>query len=270
MQDISTTVPTLVVGATMYLIGLFVGPAWSNLAKTDVRGLMLDDVLRSARELSGPRTYRSSRASSSPSMSDGERLAFWSFTVFGVVTLYIKYQTIVLVVILCLSALLSLVATTVLLIASRRGIVVPGLRLRVTWLVPFVFTTVGLFTMVFLMSPPAGGPRLRSYLRKADTHGVLHSLDGFGFVAYQVLGVGAFLLVALGSLAFSLANLSGLYVVTGAWGQPLWRLTTRWTSGAASAGFVWILVLLVCPLALGLSGGWIYEWVAARHDAWPD
>lgn len=267
MEDVSSMIPALIIGVPMFILGLFLGPVWSSLSRTDARRFTLDEIHVRAGEAAGRRVIGPSRRASPPD-SGNDQVLVWGIGAVAAVGLYVKYQAVVLLTIFGLAGLLSVVAALVLLMASRRGVVVPSARLRLALLMPFVFTVVGFFTVVFLRFPPAGGAKLREYLQEADGQGVLQSLDGFGFVFYQLMGAVAFMIVALGSIAFSLANLSGLYIATHAWGQPLWKCTYRWVSGAASTAFVLVL-LVVCAVALGLSGGWVYEWVSASQDDWP-
>lgn len=115
-------------------------------------------------------------------------------------------------------------------------------------------------TVVFLWDPPAGGALFSEFVEHFNRTKGFSSLEGLGFVFYQILGGISFIALALGSICFSLSNLSAVYLAVGAGGQWLWK-ATYWCVGGFGRPTV---PYLLCPLAIAaviLSGGWAYGWV---------
>ena len=223
----------------------------------------MSQIREIADELSGgPFVLPRGARRESRSSADDSNLWFPAVAAIVVVSLYLKYRSTILVGILGLALVISIVAITVIVVASRRGVVAPGFWHSTAFLVPLLFTAVGTTAVAFLWDPPAGGEDFRQFVEYYGKTGQFESLDGLGFVLYQVLGAIAFVALAVLSILFSIANLVAIYVAIGSWGAPVWHVLHR-VLGRMGSPLVLLLCVPLAVLALLLAGGWAFEWATS-------
>ncbi|CAN5547825.1 hypothetical protein BH23ACT6_BH23ACT6_13010 [soil metagenome] len=194
------------------LLGVFLGPAFGRVARSEMLGLPLSDIHEEATAVAG-RISRPERARRETSTSEeSDTLALWALGALGVVVFYLNFRVQILIALLLLAVAISTVAVVVLLGASRRGVVAPTYGRAVAFVVPILFSVVGVVTVVFLWDPPAGGAMFTEFVDHFNRTQGFSSLEGVGFVIYQILGGISFIALALGSICFSLSNLSAVYL----------------------------------------------------------
>lgn len=254
-----------VMGLPSMVLGLFLGPAFGRVSRSRIHGVSLSQIRGIANEIcGGPISWSGSPSRPARASEDGDTWVLWVIAAIGVTMLYLKYRAGILVGLLLLAVSMSLIAVFVLTVASRRGVVTHGPGRASAFLVPLLFTAVGTTTVAFLWSPPGGGKEFRAFIAEYEVTGGFGSLEGLLFVAYQILGAAFFILLAVASLLFSIANLAAIYVAVDAWGQILWRSLHRLLGGFGSP-WIFLFCGFAALLSLVLSGGWAFEWID-RHQ----
>lgn len=251
--------PTLAYGFPLFILGWFLGPAFGNLRKQEPGRISLHQVYAGANEVvrtgSGQRSVTRSRSST----SDDDPMALVAVLIVAVIV-YLKYREPIIVGVLILSLLTSLIAVSVLVIASRAGVISSSLHEGIAFLVPIGFSAVGILDVVMLWNPPAGGEIFDQFMKTWIAEGRIGSITGFIFVGYQVIGGCVFVILSVLATGFSIGTMSAIYVHTEARGQWLWKVSYRATRTACRAPAV-IVMFLVSLVSIGFCGGWIFQWL---------
>lgn len=124
----------------------------------------------------------------------------------------------------------------------------------------YVSSLVGFLNAFMLWRPPAGGALFTEFMRQFDATGTYANIDGVIFIAYQVLGAGSYLVVALFSIAFTVAIMTAINLKIRTPGAWLWRALHR----VSAFTWTWKSIPFVAAFALfsiASSGGWLYGWL---------
>lgn len=258
----------LALGLPSLILGMFLGPAFGRVSRSGWHGRPMNELRDRADDVTGGQIQWPGRTNRTYSTSEQDTLAPWFVGAFVVIALYLKYRNVILIGLLFLALGVSVIAVTVLTVASRRGVVSHGAGRATAFLIPILFTGVGTTVVAFLWNPPAGGREFREFIDVYQRTGGFDSLEGLMFVAYQVLGAIAFIALAIASILFSLATLAAIYVAVDAWGQWLWQSVHRLIGGFASP---WILGICAffALVSLALCGGWAFEWATSQPKGFP-
>lgn len=251
------------IGLPFFVVGFLISPAFGYIARdpsmtvAPIRQVMREALI-ATRDLFTRQPRMVQRRASNT--SDADRIVIGIALGVGVIVLYMKYRVPVLATISVIAFLVAVAATISIVLMSRRGVVTGGHHITVILLLLFVSSVLGIVDVALLWNPPAGGELFRQFVAAFATSRRLQGLEGIAFVAYQIIGAACYLVVALFSIAFSIAIITALNIRAGAWGQPIWKIGHRFTSFAWSP---WILGLAVFLGAVSVvaSSGWLFHWL---------
>jgi hypothetical protein len=258
-------VAEVVLALVFFVVGWVAGPAVAYVSRhTSPTGVTLSEVRNNAAEmtLGISELFQDlfNRPRRSSTQSDGDRAIVAVIVGLAVVTAYLTFRVPVLVAIILLSLLLAILATVCLIRMSRAGVIASGRGVVFALLGSYLACGVGLLNVVLLWYPPAGGAAFQDFISMFESTGAFASVEGILFVAYQVMGAVAFLMVGLFSTSFSIALMSAVNIHNGAWGgwlhQFMYAVTSfAWSSLAA------VMAIILSAFSVFLSGGWAYSMI---------
>lgn len=248
-----------------FVIGWVAGPAVGYVSRPSTsNGIALKDIRATAADQTDGfgEFFRElfDRPSQNSKQSDGDRFVVASLVVIGVVWAYLTFRVPILVAIIGLSVLLAILATVCLVRMSRAGVIASGRPVVLALLGSYLACGVGLINVVLLWYPPAGGSAFQEFIRTFESTGAFATIEGFFFVAYQVMGAITFALVGLFSTAFSIALMSAVNIHNGAWGAWLHQVMYAVTSFAWSRVAA-IVAIGFSVLSVLLSSGMVYSFI---------
>lgn len=261
MSNETTTaiVTNFLLGIPFFIIGLLVAPAFGYVSERVLRAgaIPLHSAMTNAKALMPPAPARRPRRSRSSDTSDGDRLIVAVTVALTVIGLYMKYRGIVLLGITLVALVVAIAATISIVAMSRKGVVSGGRHITAVLLMLYFSFAVGIVSVAFLWDPPAGGELFSQFLERYEQNRTYASFEGIVFIAYQILGAGSYLLVALISIAFSIAIMAAINLHTGTWGRWLWKYLFRYTSVTWSR-WMFVGAVLLAAFSIACSGGWLY------------
>jgi hypothetical protein len=256
-------VSNVAIGLPFFIIGFLISPAFGYIARDpSLTVASIRQVMREALSATEHLFMRRSRVTQrrDSTTSDADRIVIGIVVAAGVIALYMKYRVPVLAAISAIAFLVAVAATISIVMMSRRGIVTGGHRITATLLLLYASSALGIVDVAFLWNPPAGGELFRQFVAAFATSQQLRGLEGMAFVAYQIIGAACYLLVAVLSIAFSIAIITALNIRAAAWGQPIWKFGYRFTSFTWSPWILGVAVLLG-TVSVAASGGWLFHWL---------
>jgi hypothetical protein len=267
IQDIAFGAAT---GFPLTIVGLILGPAYSNIRDGTLHGaeLHLSQALEQA-SAQVHRRRRPIRRTPKPSNGGGSveddfgRLAIFVVVGFIVVRFYTLHRSPVLWVLfgVCCGVFLACVAS---IIALSRNDVLAGRGWSRALLWGIALVGAGLFDIVFLMYPAFHTDYFNRLLSAFQHHGRVDLAPAF-FVGYQIVGAIAFVAVALSFLSVAVACISAAYLSLNMGWQWFWRAIYRLTSiNLTRPALMVASTFLVAVISLVCTSGALYR-IAAEH-----
>jgi hypothetical protein len=267
IQDIAFGAAT---GFPLTIVGLILGPAYSNIRNGTLYGAELH--LSQALEQASAQVHRRSRPirrTLKPSNRGGSgeddlgRLVVVVVVGLIVVRFYTLHRGPILWVLfgVCCGVFLACVAS---IIALSRNDVLAGRGWSRALLWGIALVGAGLVDIVFLVYPAFHADYFSRLLSAFQHHGQVDLAPTF-FVGYQVVGAVAFVAVALSFLSVAFACISAGYLGLNIGWQWFWRAVYRLTSiNLTRPGLMVVCTFFVAVMSLVCTSGALYR-IAAEH-----